>query len=78
MLDMHSDPTALIAAYGCHIAQTELDDLVHLYRGITEIKIRSKTAEILAIFDTPDPGRIRSHGNWPTRTLMPGRALPPV
>ena len=28
MLDMHSDPTAFTAAFGCHIVQTEPDDLL--------------------------------------------------
>ena len=30
MLDMHTDPTAFTAAFGCHIVQTEADDLVRL------------------------------------------------
>ena len=34
MLDMHSDPTAFTAAFGCHIVQTEADDLLRLYRTV--------------------------------------------
>ena len=56
MLDMHSDPTAFTAAFGCHIVQTEIDDLVRHYREVTEAETRAKTKEILAMFDTPDPG----------------------
>lgn len=55
MLDMHSDPTALTAAFGCHIVQTECDDLLRLKRQVTAAEIEKKTVEILDMFDTPDP-----------------------
>jgi len=55
MLDMHSDPTALTAAFGCHIVQTEVDDLVRQYRTVRPEEIETKTAQILAMFDTPEP-----------------------
>lgn len=55
MLDMHTDPTALTAAFGLHVVQTELDDLVRLARAVTPEEITAKEAEILAMFDTPDP-----------------------
>lgn len=55
MLDMHSDPTAFTAAFGCHIVQTEPDDLLELEKQVTEPEIEAKTAQILAMFDTPDP-----------------------
>jgi len=55
MLDMHSDPTALTAAFGCHIVQTEPDDLLSQYRTVSDREIKEKEAEILAMFDTPDP-----------------------
>jgi L-arabinose isomerase len=56
MLDMQTDQTALTAAFGCHIVQTEADDLLRLSRGVTEEEILRKSEEILALFDTPDPG----------------------
>lgn len=55
MLDMHSDPTAFTAAFGCHIVQTEPDDLLELEKQVAEPEIEAKTAQILAMFDTPDP-----------------------
>jgi L-arabinose isomerase len=55
MLDMHSDPTAFTAAFGCHIVQAEPDDLVQLARTVTEAEIDDKKARILEMFDTPDP-----------------------
>jgi len=55
MLDMHSDPTALTAAFGCHIVQTEADDLLRLYRRVQPADIDAKRAQILSMFDTPDP-----------------------
>src|SRR5690606_9682581 len=47
---------ALTAAFGCHIVQTEADTLVALAPSVTDAVVRQKTEEILALFDTPDPG----------------------
>lgn len=55
MLDMHSDPTALTAAFGCHIVQTEPEDLMRPYTSVTDQQIRSKEEEVLQMFETPDP-----------------------
>ncbi|MBI4622592.1 MAG: L-fucose/L-arabinose isomerase family protein [Verrucomicrobia bacterium] len=55
MLDMQTDQTALTAAFGCHIVQTEADDLLRLEREVTDEEIVQKRGEILALFDTPDP-----------------------
>jgi len=56
MLDMQTDQTALTAAFGCHIVQTEADDLLALERQVTDEETARKRAEILNLFDTPDPG----------------------
>jgi L-arabinose isomerase len=56
MLDMQTDQTALTAAFGCHIVQTEADDLLRLSRDIAGEEVDKKCAEILRLFDTPDPG----------------------
>lgn len=55
MLDMQTDQTALTAAFGLHIVQTEADDLLRVSRDITPAEIAAKSVEILALFDTPDP-----------------------
>lgn len=55
MLDMQTDQTALTAAFGCHIVQTEADDLLRLSREVTPAELQQKCAEITALFDTPDP-----------------------
>lgn len=55
MLDMHSDPTAFTAAFGCHIVQTEADELVRLYRTVQPAEIEAKKEQISGMFDTPDP-----------------------
>ncbi|MHC4179398.1 MAG: L-arabinose isomerase family protein, partial [Planctomycetota bacterium] len=55
MLDMHSDPTAFTAAFGCHIVQTEPDDLLRLERTVTQEEIDARRVQILEMFDTPDP-----------------------
>lgn len=56
MLDMQTDQTALTAAFGCHIVQTEADDLLSLERAVTRDEVRRKADQILGLFDTPDPG----------------------
>jgi L-arabinose isomerase len=56
MLDMQTDQTALTAAFGCHVVQTEADDLLRTERDVTDADVRRKTDEILGLFDTPDPG----------------------
>jgi L-arabinose isomerase len=55
MLDMQTDHTALTAAFGCHIVQTEPDDLLRHYRGVSDADSAAKESEILKVFDTPDP-----------------------
>ena len=36
---MQTDQTALTAAFGCHIVQTEADDLLRLERTVSESEI---------------------------------------
>ncbi len=55
MLDMQTDQTALTAAFGCHVVQTEADDLLRLERTVRPAEIERKRLEILNLFDTPDP-----------------------
>ena len=55
MLDMHSDPTAFTAAFGCHIVQTEPDDLLRHRRAVSAAEVEAKKARILEMFDRPDP-----------------------
>jgi L-arabinose isomerase len=55
MLDMQTDHTALTAAFGCHIVQTEADDLLELEYTVTEEEIHNKKTQILDLFETPDP-----------------------
>jgi len=55
MLDMQTDQAALTAAFGCHVVQTEADDLLRLERTVTEPEIENKKVEILDLFDTPNP-----------------------
>jgi L-arabinose isomerase len=56
MLDMQTDQTALTAAFGCHIVQTEADDLLGMERAVTGDELRRKADQILGLFATPDPG----------------------
>jgi L-arabinose isomerase len=56
MLDMQTDQAALTAAFGCHIVQTEADDLFRCERDDGAAEIEAKRGEILSPFDTPEPG----------------------
>ena len=55
MLDMHSDPTMFTAAFGCHIVQTEAEDILKHYLKVEEKSVNKVEAEILEFFDTPTP-----------------------
>ena len=55
MLDMQTDHTALTAAFGCHIVQTEADDLLRHFRTVSEADTEAKKKQILEVFETPDP-----------------------
>ncbi len=55
MLDMQACQTMFTAHLGCHIVQTEADDLLRLHKEVTAAQIRTKEEEILGLFDTPDP-----------------------
>ncbi|MBN2452470.1 MAG: L-fucose/L-arabinose isomerase family protein [Lentisphaeria bacterium] len=56
MLDMHADPTAITAAFGCHVVLCEPDEILRHYREATPESIARKREAILGFFDTPDPG----------------------
>ena len=55
MLDMHTDPTMLTAAFGCHVVQTEAEDILRHYYEVEEEEIKSHKLSILDFFDTPTP-----------------------
>jgi len=57
MLDMHTDPTAVTAGFGCHVVQTEPDGLMAHFRKLkpSDNDIKDKKHEIVSFFDTPDP-----------------------
>lgn len=55
MLDMHTDPTLLTAAFGCHIVQTEPGDVVTYYHKADVREVEQYSNIILQFFDTPEP-----------------------
>jgi len=55
MLDMHTDPTLLTRTFGCHIVQTEPDELFAHYRSCDDSEVQNYQQRILEFFDTPDP-----------------------
>ena len=55
MLDMQSDPTAITAAFGCHVVQCEPDQIMKHLNKETKGELEAKKKEILGFFDTPAP-----------------------
>lgn len=55
MLDMHSDPTMFTSEFGCHVVQTEADDILYHYNRVSDKEIEEYSTEILEFFDTPEP-----------------------
>jgi len=55
MYDMHVDPTAVTAAFGCHVALCEPDEILAFYQQEDEVAVDAKKKVILDFFDTPDP-----------------------
>lgn len=58
MLDMHTDPTAVTRAFGCHVVQAEADEVLRHFRAVApdDAEVAAKRELILSFFDTPDPG----------------------
>ena len=55
MLDMHTDPTAVTAAFGPHVVQCEAAEIEAYYADVPAPELDGKKREILDFFDTPDP-----------------------
>ena len=55
MYDMHTDPTAVSAAFGVHVPLLEIDDVLDVYSTVTEEEINKKIAVIDAEFDMQEP-----------------------
>jgi len=55
MLDMHSDHTMFTEAFGLHIAQTEIEDVLRPFRAVTREEAGAKRRFIEEFFDMPDP-----------------------
>ncbi len=56
MLDMHTDPTLMTGTFGCHIVQTEPEEVLHFYRNADAAEIETYKQKILHFFEIPDPG----------------------
>ena len=56
MLDMQFDPTAITAAFGCHVVQCEIDEIMGHFKALkpNDAATEQKKREILGFFDTPN------------------------
>lgn len=55
MYDMHTDPTAVSAAFGLHVPLLEIDDAVEQFNSVSEDEIRAKIKIIDEEFEMPEP-----------------------
>ena len=55
MLDMHTDSTALSATFGCHIVQTEPEDVYTQYKQVKNEEVDDYKNLIKDFFEFPDP-----------------------
>jgi L-arabinose isomerase len=55
MFDMHTDPAQLTATFGCHIVQTEPEEMIGYYREADRKGIKQYQEKIRQFFDFPDP-----------------------
>lgn len=55
MLDMHTDPTLITSTFGCHIVQTEAEEVLHFFLNAAKKEVEEYKQNILQFFDTPDP-----------------------
>jgi L-arabinose isomerase len=55
MYDMHADPCAITAAFGCHVPLLEPHDLLRHYEGADPAAVAAKKQAIEDFFDVPDP-----------------------
>lgn len=55
MYDMHTDPALITRAFGCHVVQCEPEEILRLYRQVSEAEIATMQERILSFFHTPDP-----------------------
>jgi len=55
MLDMHTDPTAITAAFGPHVVLVEPDDIFKHFATPDPAAVEKWKNQILDFFDTPEP-----------------------
>jgi L-arabinose isomerase len=55
MFDMHTDPSLLTASFGCHIVQTEPEEVIRHFRDADPEEIKNYQGKIKQFFDFPDP-----------------------
>ncbi|HUX20493.1 MAG TPA: L-fucose/L-arabinose isomerase family protein [Spirochaetia bacterium] len=55
MYDMHTDPALITQSFGCHVVQTEPDEVLETFMTASEDEISEMSHKILSFFDTPNP-----------------------
>lgn len=55
MYDMHTDPTAISAAFGVHVPLLEIDNVIELYNTVSDEEVCNKIKLIDDEFEKPEP-----------------------
>ena len=56
MYDMHTDSTLFAATFGCHVVQTEPEDVLVHYKKVTNEEVEQYKKLLIDFFDFPEPG----------------------
>jgi L-arabinose isomerase len=55
MYDMHTDPVMMTKTFGCHVVQTEPEEVFKHYQRANESEVKKYREQIESFFDFPDP-----------------------
>ena len=55
MYDMHADPTAIAEAFNLHVPLLEIDDMMQVYKTVTDEEVEKKKKTIKEEFEMPEP-----------------------
>lgn len=55
MYDMHADPTAIAEAFNLHVPLLEIDDMIQVYKTVTDEEVEKKKKTIKEEFEMPEP-----------------------
>ena len=76
MLDMHCDPTAITAAFGCHVPLLEPHDMLRHFELVDEASVEAKKRNFWIFSTLPNRSPIRSRRSSPKSISTAPRVVP--